>query len=440
MKSKIIVDVIVLLLLTVNLTVNAVNLNNNIIHIALSGNTIYVKWNAPDGGDGSLEHPFNKIQDGVNAAENGDTVFVFTGTYIVSDDDELVITKSIDLLGKNKETTIIHSNWGFNDQVVRIEADYVTVSGFTMENAIRGVIFYCQNSTISQNIIVDNFDGVSLLRGSHNNVINNTIISNSNGITNTYPQSTKTAEYNKIIGNIIDDNTDGIDLEGSKYNVIAYNIVNDGSQSGIRLTNSFYDNISNNTVTWNGYGWHLPGIFLWSGFYCKIIGNFVANNDCDGIVLDGGSKFNIICKNTIYNNAHNTDFGLRWYGMHLREGSNNNIIFHNDFINNSLRIRRRNARDNGHNNLWFNSTLNEGNYWDDYKGKDNNGDGIGDSPYNIRGGSNQDLYPLMQPIHNISKNKSVNLPNLNLFQKLIVKFSNILSLIRKLMNYPPLII
>ena len=39
-----------------------------------------------------------------------------------------------------------------------------------------------------------------------------------------------------------------------------------------------------------------------------------------------------------------------------------------------------------------------GNYWDDYTGFDNDSNGIVDSPYNISDGSNQDRYPLIEPI------------------------------------------
>ena len=45
-------------------------------------------------------------------------------------------------------------------------------------------------------------------------------------------------------------------------------------------------------------------------------------------------------------------------------------------------------------NYWDDGS--EGNYWDDYVGSDSDGDGIGDTPYNIPSGNNKDRYPLMK--------------------------------------------
>ena len=57
-------------------------------------------------------------------------------------------------------------------------------------------------------------------------------------------------------------------------------------------------------------------------------------------------------------------------------------------------------------NNWNASYPIGGNYWDDYVGEDlfqgpdqdiPGSDGIGDTPYTIAGGSNQDYYPLIDP-------------------------------------------
>lgn len=75
------------------------------------------------------------------------------------------------------------------------------------------------------------------------------------------------------------------------------------------------------------------------------------------------------------------------------DNSSNNTIYSNNFINNT-----KNA-DDAYNNTWHNLDSNTGNYWDDYTGIDTNDDDIGDTPYNITGGNNKDMYPLIQPIN-----------------------------------------
>ena len=113
----------------------------------------------------------------------------------------------------------------------------------------------------------------------------------------------------------------------------------------------------------------------------NIIGNVIENNN-DGIFLQN-VKNSTIKENTFEKNEQ--------YGIFiLSNKSINNQIYHNSFINNTI-----NAYDESL-NLW--NELKEGNYWSDYEGIDRNlQDGIGDTPYDIPGGDNQDNYPLMSP-------------------------------------------
>jgi len=108
------------------------------------------------------------------------------------------------------------------------------------------------------------------------------------------------------------------------------------------------------------------------------IQGFVIKNATFGIRVINSSN-NTIKENTIKetNNA-----------IYL-ESSKHNLIYHNNLINND-----QNGYDNG-NNTWDNGHTSGGNYWDDYSGKDSDKDNIGDTPYNVPGGLNKDLYPLI---------------------------------------------
>lgn len=101
-----------------------------------------------------------------------------------------------------------------------------------------------------------------------------------------------------------------------------------------------------------------------------------------GIFLKNSNN-NVIINNTIKENER---------GIEIQNTSNNNKIILNNFIDNSY----YNIYDNGI-NIWYENTSQVGNYYDNYSGMDKNNDARGDTPYNIPGGKNQDLYPLMAP-------------------------------------------
>ncbi|RLC74276.1 MAG: hypothetical protein DRI61_16975, partial [Chloroflexi bacterium] len=108
--------------------------------------------------------------------------------------------------------------------------------------------------------------------------------------------------------------------------------------------------------------------------YCTI-----SNNSGYGVYLFMSGSRNVIRYNEIIDN------GI--YGC-FAEHSNGNIIHHNMFMNNAC-----NAFELYSSNSWDGEEV--GNYWDDYTGMDEDGNGIGDIPYDIPQNENQDAYPLM---------------------------------------------
>ena len=161
-----IISLIIILLLNIQFSTTA-----NIENI---GKTIYVD---DDGGA-----DFTKIQDAINASEDGDTVFVYSGTYY----ENLLINKSVELIGEYKETTIIDGQ--YKDTVVYITKDFVNIAGFTIQNSgvnvdLSGLYINSNFSIIKQNIIRSDMEhgnayGIFLINASYNTIDNNIIEDN----------------------------------------------------------------------------------------------------------------------------------------------------------------------------------------------------------------------------------------------------------------------
>ena len=149
--------------------------------------------------------------------------------------------------------------------------------------------------------------------------------------------------------------------------------------------------VENNNVTNNDIGINLNVV---EGFTVK--NNEVSNNGvgirlryASGCYLDSNEASNNsfgICLYESVNNVftHNVVSSSVDCGIDL-DTSENNLIYNNYFNNTN------NADDNNA-NIWNTTT---GNYWSDYTGKDEDGDGIGESAYSITQGTSVDYRPLV---------------------------------------------
>jgi parallel beta-helix repeat protein len=159
------------------------------------------------------------------------------------------------------------------------------------------------------------------------------------------------------------------------------------SYLGFLSINTSDNSITNCSINSNS----LWGIQLWTYSNNTIISdNKINGNQCG--ILSAGAFKSLILKNKIKDNK----IGITFHS------SLDNTIYLNNFIDN---IVNANCVENYEGkNKWDDGKY--GNYWDDYNGKDLfPRDGIGDTPYIINGGNDQDNYPLMKP-YGKSKNKT----------------------------------
>ena len=241
-------------------------------------NTLYVGGSGPGN--------YSKIQEAINNATEGDTVFVFNDSAPYY--ENLLINKSLNLIGEDKETTIIDGT--VSGDVIKVTADYVFIKGFTITNGSRP----------GEGIQAG---GIRLEPSSHSTITGNIIINNDKyGIRS----AENTSSHNTISHNIISGN--GREEYGAFFNIWLFKSPN--------------NIIENNTII-NGKRYGI-GICYWSK-NTTVTGNIIANNKREGIK----SRFsydNKIFRNTIENN------GL--FGIRILYGSANNSIYQNNFINN----------------------------------------------------------------------------------------------------------
>lgn len=258
----------------------AFELNNQAgIKVIIFSDVTYVDAENTEGPwDGTFEHPYRILQDGVDSVIPDGTVYVSNGTYV----ENIVIDKTINLIGEEKYSTIIDA--GGCGNVIKITGDQVNISNFTIQNSGN-----------------DYYDAGIVLKGSKLGNISGNIIKNNNyGICLRTGSGQVNPSDTTFTGNTITTNDYGIYLQGSHKNTF-----------------------TRNTIMVNNYGIYIKGmVYGWSTDNIFMDNDIAYNNVC-GIKIVGCSRNNHIYHNNFINNYQSAydEISNTWYNDTFQEGN-----------------------------------------------------------------------------------------------------------------------
>jgi nitrous oxidase accessory protein len=323
------------------------------------------------------------IAAAIRAAKSGDTIRVAHGEYA----EHLVIDKPLQLEGIDNPI-ITGKNTG---DVIRVRSADVGIRGFVIRDS--GIDLGAQNSGIyiepgSDRILVQDCSllhvlfGIWLEKAADARIMNNVITGKRE--LQSAARGNGVQVYNTINAQLIDNNIsytrDGFYVDvsekalfrGNKIHHLRYGTHYMNTHHSVWEHNQTYlnrgglalmmvrDVTVRNNIAW-GNSDH--GIMLRTMQDSLIENNIVAGNGRGFFIYD--AEFNTIRNNAVIDNQT---------GLHLAAGSRNNLVDGNDVIANQEQVKYVASADV----QWGTK---HGNYWSNYSGWDQNGDGIGDVPY-----------------------------------------------------------
>jgi nitrous oxidase accessory protein len=324
--------------------------------------------------------PGESIAAAVQAARAGDTVRVARDTY----NEHVTIDKPLVLQGIDRPT-LSGANRG---DVIRVRAADVTIEGFIVRDsgidlgaqnagiyiepgADRALVQDCElvanlfgiwleqsaDSTLRHNVITGRRDLQSAARGNGIQVYNTT--------------------NSRVIDNQVSFTRDGIYVDYSRHALFRGNRIHH-----VRY-GTHYMNTNDSTWEDNEVYRNRGGLALMEVRSLTVRNNVAWGNEDHGIMLrtiqDSVVEHNVVAGNgrgffiydAEFNTVRNNLVIRNRTGIHLTAGSSNNAIDGNDFIDNQEQVKFVAARD-----VEWGRT--RGNYWSNYSGWDQGGDGVGD--------------------------------------------------------------
>jgi len=211
MKKKCLaIGIIILLFGMCVIPTNAKNIEKS--QSILKGNWLYVGGSGPGN--------YTKIQYAIDNASDNDIIYVYSGIY----NENIVINKSISLIGQDRDTTKILGANG--TEIIRLQDCSVELTGFTIEkfneiNDVGIILTDCWNCYIHKNKVTS--CGTGLLMGDTDSTVisNNTIFNCTTGMF-TSVIANITITHNRIEGN---GKGSGIELWGVAFGILYKNYI-----------------------------------------------------------------------------------------------------------------------------------------------------------------------------------------------------------------------
>jgi parallel beta-helix repeat protein len=285
---------------------------------------------------------YSSIQAAINAANEGDTVYVRNGTYY----EVVDVNKSISLVGANKMATIIDGSNFTNFSVLGVsDVSNATVQNLTVQNGAGGLflgnVSYLKLRNINlrsnqQNIVL--YDPTSLQNTTQDIDESNTVDGKpiyfwNNKANEEVPSD---ASYVALI------NCNNITVQGpniTKDAIVLVNVKNclvenaTITETQMSLQTFGVDNCTiRNSVLNNS----VFGVGLWNFNHCSFTNNTISNvTQDDALTLSG--TFSTMKENTILNNRG-------YYGLHVM--GDYNLISTNKILNNTYGIKIEHSNNN----------------------------------------------------------------------------------------------
>lgn len=335
------------------------------------------------------EAAYPPFQPLVDAAEEGATLIAEPGVYA----GPVVIDKPLTIDGRGQVTI----DAGGKGTVVLLDTDGATLKGLTLRNSgtshndiDSGLQVRGNFNVIKDNRIEDCLFGVDLQQ-SNNNIVRRNRISSKDVDLGVRGDAVRLwySFDNQVTDNLIRNSRDTV-VWYSRNNLIARNDARGGRYS----LHFMYS--QTNRVEGNHYEDNSVGIFLMYSDGVVVKNNYIANaqgptgigigfKETSDVTIEGNqllynatglsldvSPYQPDTENRVHDNliAYN-GVGVRWLN-----DWHGNLFRGNRFKGNITQMVVEGGK-SANRNLW------EDNYWDDYEGFDRDGDGIGDTPYEL---------------------------------------------------------